>query len=220
MKKTAVIFAAILAAILSLTGLGQGAAQAAPKTGIGGGSPILIPKGGNNAAACTVTAVGTTAKGLTAVTAGHCGVAGQSVYSERFPNRGPIGTIAVSDKALDVAIIALDASKVRPVRTVGNVTIARIGTVPIGFPTIICKEGRTSGHTCGLTYFSDRGAHFTQMCVIEGDSGSPVVVGDTLVGMVNAYYFTACIGPETGTNMAPILGLLNRHGYSGFRLAA
>ncbi len=220
MKKTAVLFAAIVAAILSLTGIGQGVAQAAPMTSIGGGSGILIPKGGNNAAACTMTAVGTSAKGLTGLTAGHCGVAGQSVYSERYPNRGPIGKIAVSDKKLDVAIIDLDASKVKPVRTVGGVTIKRISTAPINFPTIICKEGRTTGHTCGVTYFSDGGAHFSQMCVIEGDSGSPVVVGTTLVGMVNAYFFLSCVGPETGTNMGPIMKLLDKNGYTGFRPAA
>lgn len=219
MKKTAVIFAAIVAAILAFTGIGQGTAQAAPMTALGGGSGILIPKGGNNAAACTVTAVGQSSQGLIALTAGHCGVAGQTVLSEKYPNRGSIGTITVSDKKLDVAIIKLDAAKVRPVSTVGGVTIKRISTKPIAFPTIICKQGRTTGNTCGITYFSEGGAHFSQMCVIEGDSGSPVVVGTTLVGMVNAYYFVSCLGPETGTNMGPIMSLLNARGYHNFKVA-
>ena len=60
--------------------------------------------------------------------------------------------------------------------------------------------------------------HFSQICVIEGDSGSPVVVGDRLVGMVNAYYFVGCIGPETGTNIGPVLDYVKSTRYKGFSL--
>lgn len=224
MKKTILVFAAVFAAIIALVGVGQGTAQAAPpKTAVGGGTPILILKGGNNAAACTVTAVGRPTSGkhrgeLIALTAGHCGKVGQRVLSEQYPNRGDIGKFVVSDDDLDIAVIQLYPDKVRPVRTVGGVTITGISTAPVNFPTVICKEGRTTGHTCGVTWFSDNVAHFSQMCVIEGDSGSPVVVGTKLVGMVNAYYFVSCLGPETGTNMNVIMKRLNQHGYGNFRV--
>ncbi|GAC56141.1 peptidase S1 family protein [Gordonia hirsuta DSM 44140 = NBRC 16056] len=224
MKKTVVVLAAIVATILSLTGISQGTAQAAPpKTALGGGSGILVLKGGNTASACTVTAVGRPTSGqhrgrLIAITAGHCGKPGQVVLAENAQNRGAIGRIAYSWSDIDVAVITLDESRVRPVRTVGGVTINRISTAPVGFPTIVCKEGRTTGHTCGITWFSDGMAHYSQMCVIEGDSGSPVVVGNTLVGMVNAYYFVSCLGPETGTNMGTILRRLSSVGYGGFRV--
>lgn len=223
MKKMAVVLAAIVATILSLT-VGLGSAQAAPpKTAIGGGSGILVLKGGNSAAACTVAAVGRPTSGpnkgkLIALTAGHCGRPGQSVIAESAQNRGQIGVFEQSWTDIDVGVIRLDPERVRPVRTVGGITIRRISTAPIGFPTIICKEGRTTGHTCGITWFSDSQAHFSQMCVIEGDSGSPVVVGDTLVGMVNAYYFVSCLGPETGTNMGTIIRRLDGTGYNGFRV--
>ncbi|MFZ2512155.1 MAG: serine protease [Gordonia sp. (in: high G+C Gram-positive bacteria)] len=223
MKKMAVVLAAIVATILSLT-VGVGSAQAAPpKTAIGGGSGILVLKGGNSAAACTVTAVGRPTSGpnqgqLIALTAGHCGRPGQSVLAESAQNRGVIGVFQQSWTDIDVGVIKLDSTRVRPVRTVGGVTIKRLNTTPITFPTIICKEGRTTGHTCGITWFSDSQAHFSQMCVIEGDSGSPVVVGDTLVGMVNAYYFVSCLGPETGTNMGTIIRRLNATGYNGFKV--
>ncbi|MFM9376658.1 serine protease [Gordonia sp. VNK21] len=218
MKKMTVVFAAIVASVLALTGVGVGQTQAAPKVAIGGGSGILVLKGGNSASACTVTTVGRDDRGrLIAVTAGHCGVPGQSVLSERAQNRGVIGKVTRSASDIDVAVIELDANVVRPVRTVRGVTIKRISTKPVNFPTILCKEGRTTGHTCGVTWFSDGASHFSQMCVIEGDSGSPVVVGDTLVGMVNAYYFVSCIGPETGTSMGPILKRLARWGYTGFK---
>lgn len=94
MKKMTVVMAAIVATIASLT-IGLGTAQAAPpKTAIGGGSGILVLKGGNSASACTVTAVGRPASGpnkgkLIALTAGHCGRPGQTVLAEAAPNRGP-----------------------------------------------------------------------------------------------------------------------------------
>ena len=222
MKKTGLVFAAVVAAILALSGIGLGTTQAAPKTSLGGGSGILVLKGGNSAAACTVTTVGRPTSGpnrgkLIALTAGHCGKPGQRVLAEKAQNRGAIGTISQSYTDIDLAVIELDAAKVRPVSSVGGVTIKRISTKPVAFPTVICKEGRTTGHTCGVTWFSDGAAHFSQMCVIEGDSGSPVVVGNTLVGMVNAYYFVSCLGPETGTNMGTITKRLNRAGYNNFR---
>lgn len=223
MKKTALVFAAVVAAIMALSGIGLGSAQAAPpKTSLGGGSGILVLKGGNSAAACTITTVGRPTSGpnrgnLIALTAGHCGKPGQRVLAEDRQNRGVVGTITRSYNDIDLAVIELDEAKVRPVRSVGGVTISRISTRPIGFPTVVCKEGRTTGHTCGVTWFSDGAAHFSQMCVIEGDSGSPVVVGNTLVGMVNAYYFVSCIGPETGTNMRTIMNRLDRAGYNSFR---
>lgn len=208
---------AILAATV-LAGWGAGAAAAAPaKAYVGGGSGILVLKGGNSAAACTMTTVGRSKSGkLIGITAGHCGTPGQRVYSETFQNRGQIGVITYSFNDLDMAIIQLDPSRVVPLRTVRGVTIRKVDTRPAQFPTIACKEGRTTGNTCGIVWFSEGSAHYSQMCVIEGDSGSPVVVGDRLIGMVNAYYFTSCLGPETGTNIAPILARVRATPYGGF----
>nr|WP_040517412.1 trypsin-like serine protease [Gordonia neofelifaecis] len=219
MKKLTVLLAVVAAGLLSLVGLGT--ADAAPKVPLGGGSGILVLKGGNSAAACTVTTVGRPTSGarkgqLIAVTAGHCGKPGQRVFSENFQSRGQIGTIVYSASDIDVAVIALN-SNVAPTRTVRGVTIRKVNTAPVQFPTILCKEGRTTGNTCGVTWFSDGDSHFSQMCVIEGDSGSPVVVGDQLVGMVNAYYFVSCLGPETGTNAKTILNRLNKIGYNNFK---
>ena len=214
-KLTAML--AVLAAVL-LAGWGSGSATAAPaKIYLGGGSGILVLKGGNSAAACTLTTIGNAKTGeLIGITAGHCGKPGQKVVSETFQSRGQAGTITYSDPKEDVAIIEFDRSRVVPLRTVRSVTIRGIDTRPIGFPTVACKEGRTTGSTCGVAWFSDGDVHFSQMCVIEGDSGSPVVVGDKLVGMVNAYYFLGCLGPETGTNIGPILNYVNHTKYKGF----
>ena len=41
---------------------------------------------------------------------------------------------------------------------------------------------------------------------------------DRLVGMVNAYYFVGCIGPETGTNIGAVLDYVKTTRYKGFSL--
>lgn len=215
-KLTAIL--AVMAA-LTLGGVGSGPAAAAPSIPVGGGSGILVLKGGTSASACTLTAIGRSRNGnrLIGITAGHCGTPGQRVFSEVYQDRGQIGTITFSTPDLDMAIIEFN-SNVAPRRTVRGTTIASIDTRPVQFPTIMCKTGRTTGQTCGVAWASDNETHFSQMCVIEGDSGAPVTVGTRLVGMVNAYYFTACIGPETGTNIGPIMSRIARTEYGGFHL--
>ncbi|HNP57355.1 MAG TPA: serine protease [Gordonia sp. (in: high G+C Gram-positive bacteria)] len=216
-RKLTAIFA-VLAAFM-LGGVGSGAALATPPVPLGGGSSILILKGGSSAAACTLTAIGRSKHGnrLIGITAGHCGTPGQRVYSEAMQNRGQLGEITYSTSDLDMAIIEFN-SNVAPVRTVHGTTIRSVDTAPLNFPTVLCKTGRTSGKTCGVVWASDATTHYSQMCVIEGDSGAPVTLGTRLVGMVNAYYFTSCFGPETGTNIGPILQRIARTNYGGFRL--
>lgn len=215
-KKLAALLAVVAAALLSM--VGAGTASAAPNIPLGGGSGIIILKSGNSGDACTLTTIGNDAAGrLVGLTAGHCGGVGQTVYSERFGNRGPAGRIIVSNNDLDFDVIQFDRAKVQPLRTVGNVTIRSIQTAAPQFPSVLCKTGRTTGSTCGVTFFSDNVSHFSAVCVAEGDSGSPVVIGDRLIGMVNAYYFTACIGPETGSNIGPILRAMSRAGVNNFR---
>ncbi len=216
-RKLTAVFAVLAA--LAFGGVGSGAAGADPSVPVGGGSGILVLKGGSSAAACTLTAIGHSRNGnrLIGITAGHCGTAGQRVFSEAYQNRGQIGTITYSTPDLDMAIIEFNGI-VSPRRTIKGSTITGIDTSPIGFPTIMCKTGRTTGRTCGVVWASDKNTHFSQMCVIEGDSGAPVTVGSRLVGMVNAYYFTACFGPETGTNIGPIMARISRTEYGGFRL--
>lgn len=80
------------------------------------------------------------------------------------------------------------------------------------------QKGRTTGNTCGVAWgdvFGTNSETWTQMCVLEGDSGAPVVVGSTLVGMVNAYLAVGCFGPEVGTTMSVIMNDINRRGDVG-----
>ncbi|MFD3744612.1 S1 family peptidase [Nocardia sp. NPDC058633] len=197
----------------ALLGTGAATAQAGPPV-IGGGSGIVI----DNAFECTVTTVGYDGAGrLVGLTAGHCGDAGATVSAEVDRGYGEIGRFAYSNAELDYAVIEFTPGRITPVNRIGNVSITGVGG-PAQFPTIVCKEGRTTGNTCGITWgdvFATNTETWSQMCVVEGDSGAPVVVGSTLVGMVNAYLAVACIGPEVGTNMNSIMDDINARGGVG-----
>ncbi len=196
----------------ALLGTGAGVAHADPGPVIGGGSGIII----DNQFECTVTTIGHDAAGrLVGLTAGHCGEAGSKVWAEQDRGAGEIGTFAYSNHELDYAVIEFN-SKVVPVNRIGNVTIGAVGA-PAQFPMIACKEGRTTGNTCGITWgdIFQTDETWTQMCVVEGDSGAPVVIGNTLVAMVNAYLAVACFGPEVGTNMSAIMADMNNRGRTG-----
>ncbi|MBF6296078.1 S1 family peptidase [Nocardia amamiensis] len=199
----------------ALLGTGAGAANAQPGLPVvGGGSGIII----DNQFECTVTTVGHDNAGrLVGLTAGHCGDPGSQVYAESDRGAGVIGRFTYSNHDLDYAVIQFEPGKMVPVNRIGNVTITGIGA-PASFPQIVCKEGRTTGNTCGIAWgdvFRTNVETWSQMCVVEGDSGAPVVVGTTLVGMVNAYLAIACFGPEVGTNMSAIMGDLNARGGVG-----
>ncbi len=207
-------FATVVVAVAAMmSGLFVSQAAAAPRAVIGGGSGIVV----NGHALCTLTTVGHDRGGaLIGLTAGHCGNVGNPVVSERNRGAGVIGRFVAKNAKLDYAVIALDPGKVTPVRRIGGTTITHTGK-PVAFPTIICKEGRTTGNTCGWAYGDVFASQQTwgQLCIAEGDSGGPITVGTTLVGMVNAYLAQACIGPAVGTNMNTILGDLHHRGGPG-----
>jgi hypothetical protein len=174
-----------------------------------------------------LTAVGyDNAGSLVALTAGHCGVVGDRVFAEYLPEAGPIGRFSYSSPVSDIAVIDLDDAKVAPLRTVGGTTINGIGAPPAP-GTIVCKEGRSTGNTCGITwgYDSVYGEIVEHTCSIPGDSGGPLVVGDRLVGLISNGYPPYCFEPlpppfHAPDNSADInIGLadINANG-GGFRL--
>ncbi|MFD4295313.1 S1 family peptidase [Rhodococcus sp. NPDC058505] len=213
-KKCAVLFA-MVAALFGF--LGVGVSAAASPAPLGGGSGIIV----GDEALCTLTAIGRdSADRLVGITAGHCGEPGYSIVPEHRQDAGTVGRIVGKNRSLDYAVIEFDPAKVAPVNRVGNVTITTVGA-PAAFPDVVCKQGLRTGNTCGVVWGDLLASNetWTQMCVIEGDSGSPVVRGTTLVGMVNAYVGVACLGPELGTDIDAVLADLNAHGGvgAGFR---
>ncbi|MFB7665326.1 peptidase S1 [Kitasatospora sp. NPDC056138] len=129
---------------------------------------------------------------------------------------GPIGTatyvsepnnlLSGGPAGLDYAVIELDPAKVAPVSTVGGVTITSIGDLPpIG--TRMCKQGWATGLTCGVLTGSDSKWFTSLIWTWAGDSGSPTVVGNTLVG--NAW------GAFHHTRILSILADMDAHGGVG-----
>lgn len=226
-RKLAQAANAVFAVALGAALLGSGTAAADPgRPVLGGGSGLIISSEPGHmsemAIQCTLTTIGHDGAGrLVGLTAGHCGTPGHEVYSEQDPGAGVLGRFVYSNQELDYAVLQFEPGRVTPVNRIGNVSITGLGG-PAQFPAIVCKEGRTTGNTCGIAYgdvFATNIETWSQMCVMEGDSGAPVVVGSTLVGMVNAYLAIACFGPEVGTNMSTITGDIDSRGGigSGFR---
>lgn len=206
-----------LVAGFAVSAMPAGAGPAAPSVVLGGGSGIYVGEG-----LCTLGAIGYDAGGrLVGLTAGHCGDVGAPVQAEADTGTGTVGTLARVNKFLDYAVIAFEPDEVVPVATIGDTTITDIGG-PARFPDIACKHGRSTGRTCGVVYGELMGVAdftWTQVCVLPGDSGGPVVVGTTLIGLVTGYVQIPCLAPETGPSVAAIVRDSNADGGigAGFR---
>ncbi|MFE6871556.1 trypsin-like peptidase domain-containing protein [Kitasatospora sp. NPDC057692] len=124
----------------------------------------------------------------------------------------PNNLLSTGPKGLDYAVIKLDESRVAPTATVGSVTITSIGAPPAN-GTRMCKQGHRTGLTCGIK-LGTNGIWFTHLIFTNsGDSGSPVVDGQTLVG--NAF------GAQHSSPILSIIDEMNANGGvgAGFHLA-
>ena len=161
---------------------------------LGGGAGIVI----NGDTLCTLTTIGTDPKGeLMGLTSAHCGGPGAQVASEAAKDRGVLGTMVSGNDALDYAVIQFDPAKVAPVANFGGFVINGIGPDP-AFGQVACKQGRTTGNSCGVTWGpgQDPGTIVMQVCGLPGDSGGPVTVNDQLVGMIHGAFsdsLPACV---------------------------
>lgn len=192
-------------------------ASAAESVVLGGGSGIIVvDPAGAPRNYCTLTTIGRDRAGrLVGLTAGHCAAPGDRISAEYRPGGGTVGTVAAVNPAYDYAVIEFDGPVVAS-STIGGTRIDAAGP-PAVFPNVVCKEGRSTGRTCGLTYgdlFNSQQT-FSQTCTDSGDSGAPLVVGTTLVAMVNSYFFVPCLGPSSGTDFRSILREIDRAGGVG-----
>ncbi len=178
--------AAMVAALLALVGLPAHTATADDKVAMGGGAGIVI----NGDTMCTLTTIGTdTAGELIGFTSAHCGGPGAQVTAEAAENKGTLGIMVAGNDNLDYAVIKLDPAKVIPVANYNGFPINGIGPDP-AFGQIACKQGRTTGNSCGVTWGmgQDPGTIVMQVCGRPGDSGAPVTVNALLVGMIHGAF--------------------------------
>lgn len=164
-------------------------AAADPKLAMGGGAGIVV----DGDTLCTLTTIGLDRSGdLIGFTSAHCGGPGAEVAAEGSEGNGPIGVMVFGNDALDYAVIRFDPDKVSPVANFGGFVINGIGPDPT-FGQIACKQGRTTGNSCGVTWGpgQDPGTIVMQVCGQPGDSGGPVVVNNLLVGMIHGAFSEA-----------------------------
>ena len=163
-----------------------GVAHAAFPVTLGGGSGLVV----NGDTLCTLTAIGTDRSGnLIGFTSAHCGGPGAVVASESEQDAGLVGTMVAGNDMLDYAVIKFDPAKVTPVANFNGFVISGIGPDP-AFGEIACKQGRTTGNSCGVTWGMGQspGTIVMQVCGQPGDSGAPVTVNNQLVGMIHGAF--------------------------------
>ncbi|MEC3919520.1 hypothetical protein [Nocardia sp. CDC160] len=204
-RSAAMLFGAVLVVLTGVAAVAH--AGEAGRVPVGGGTGVAlawgVPVGSLSLLHfCTVTAIGVDGAGnLVGLTNAHCAYEpGDAVYLQSAvepgaghdPSVGRIGTVEYVSGGnpigpgphgvgLDYAVIVFDRSKVNPVATVGDTTIRGIAAPPPeGTP--VCKQGTTSGRTCGTTLTSMGPYLVTTVPEFPGDSGAPVVAGETLIG--------------------------------------
>jgi hypothetical protein len=188
------IAAVVTMTSVGLAGLRGGPAAADDRIPLGGGAGIVV----NGDALCTLTAIGNDSKGeLIGFTSAHCGGPGAVVAVEAAKDRGTVGKMVAGNDNLDYAVIQFDPALVAPVANFGGFAINGIGPDP-AFGQVACKQGRTTGNSCGVTWGpgQDPGTIVMQVCGQPGDSGGPVTVNNLLVGMIHGAFsenLPACI---------------------------
>ncbi len=178
--------AAVVTMLLALVGMPARAAAADVRIPMGGGAGIVI----NKDTMCTLTTIGNDAAGeLIGFTSAHCGGPGAQVAAEGAESAGILGTMVAGNDTLDYAVIKFDPAKVTPVANYSGFPINGIGSDP-AFGQIACKQGRTTGNSCGVTWGmgQDPGTIVMQVCGQPGDSGAPVTVNGLLVGMIHGAF--------------------------------
>lgn len=169
-----------------LCGLPANTAAADDKLPLGGGAGIVV----NGDTMCTLTTIGHDKNGdLIGFTSAHCGGPGAQIAAEGAENAGPVGIMVAGNDGLDYAVIKFDPAKVTPVAVFNGFAINGIGPDP-SFGQIACKQGRTTGNSCGVTWGPGEspGTLVMQVCGGPGDSGAPVTVDNLLVGMIHGAF--------------------------------
>lgn len=181
-------------------GVPQAAEAARPSVLVGPSTPLIV-----GAAVCTATAAGVDDAGNTvAVTAGHCGSAGDEVRSADDPDGVVIGTYQRSG-GVDNGVILLNGHA-QVTRSYNDAALSGLGG---GMPvsgSVVCKTGISTGTTCGPTVMAS-GAGFTMhVCSSHGDSGAPVYQGGRLVGLLSGGFagLPSCQTPAQGPLHSPV----------------
>lgn len=204
---------AVLSAAVPIAGLLVAAAPApaAPAAiTVGSGSPIHMPQPDGQVGACTVAGVGNDKFGnKVALTAGHCGKVGDKVTTA---SGKPLGTYAASVmnvngvvqfNKLDYAFIKLNNNV--QFKTVTSLAPKGISPNKPTLGQVVCKDGITTGVTCGALLGASRTEGAGYQFTYFGDSGGPVTMNGKLVGVTSRTILVPIITPTMYTFASDIV---------------
>jgi hypothetical protein len=183
-------------------GVPAAAENARPSVLIGPSTPLIV-----GPSVCTTTAAGHDAAGnAVAVTAGHCGVAGDEVRSADDPEGTVIGTFQRSG-ARDNGIILLNDSA--QVTSSYNAVLGSAGGPLPGEGAQVCKTGIATGTTCGPLVLRTDSGFAMHVCSSHGDSGAPVYAGGRLIGLLSGGFagVPSCRTPLQGPVHSPVMAV-------------
>lgn len=180
-------------------------AQARGKSLYGPGTPLFV----GPSTLCTLAVAGIDGQGrMVGITAGHCGGVGDAVASADSWEVGVSGTVVKVNPQLDYAVIEF-GSNAEVTRSYNGVTINALGG-PIGNQQTLCKQGVASGWTCGPSWQTGSVYNTSQVCAMQGDSGSPLLIGDRFVGLISGGTLPvpewSCRTPLQGSAHSPTSG--------------
>lgn len=232
MNVVRIAFAAAVVAMV--TGGISTAAHAVPpenRVPVGAGSGIHLSPG----MACTMAAVGYDRTGrLIGLTAADCVDPKMpletQVSADLAPGLGSVGKVVAGSRELDYAVVALDPTKVNPVRMLaGDRQISGVAPFP-GQLSQVCGFGAVTGYDCSIVLGAYQGYMFTQTCTALGDIGGPILADGHVVGMIQHDYTSPGLGitlpvcraaanmvhaPTVAMPMDRILNDINAHALPG-----
>ncbi|WP_420099637.1 S1 family peptidase [Corynebacterium sp.] len=205
-------------------GVPAAAVDARPSILVGPSTPLIV-----GPSVCTTTAAGYDGAGnAVAVTAGHCGTAGDEVRSADDPEGAVIGTFQ-RNGAVDNGVILLN-DRAQVTSSYNTVLGSAGGPLPAAGAQV-CKTGIATGTSCGPALATSGSGFGVHLCASHGDSGAPVYAGGRLVGLLSGGFagLPSCRTPLQGPVHSPVLAVtwdavaaeMNAAGGvgAGFRLA-
>lgn len=209
-------------------------ANAAPTVSVGPGTGWSHRPGAQlSVNACSFTALGRdNANRLVAITAGHChrnattnqypGTSGQPVYKSVTGEQIGWFTDVYTwngqnppSLALDYQVIRLNENVVIPSSTSenGDITVTSFGTASLW--QNICKNGISTGLTCGLINGTSANSYASWAFSGPGDSGSPAVKAGTGILVGYTIGSNATITNFVYNRIQPVLADMNARGSFG-----
>lgn len=141
------------------------------------------------------------------LSAGHCAASGNSITGS---NDQPMGSFVTSSfPGSDYSLARVNANWMPRGRLANGTRVAGMAEAPIG--ASVCKDGSTTGWTCGRILATNQTVRYAQGTVVgtiktdvpsaAGDSGAPLIAGNQAQGLLSG-------GDDASTYFYPVRAAL------------